>query len=578
MAGIVLNTILVGDIKGHFFVPSYQRGYRWGEKEVRLLIEDIKNNGENPYCLQPIVVKKRNNAEGAEAEYELIDGQQRLTTLFLLYKFFSKRSNGFLPGPKFTLEYETRSGSEEFLNNINPDIANDNIDYWYINRAYQTMGDILPLDKAHDITKINQCLANCVSIIWYEIPQSDEDDAVSLFQRLNIGKIQLTASELVKALFLRENPDNPIKGYQDEISLQWDNIERDLHDDNLWAFLTNYGQKSYATRIDLVLDLIANKKINEKDPLYTFFEFFKLSQENSLYEVWKEIHLSFLLLKEWYANHELYHKIGYLITSESCTLSDIFNASKGKKKSEFLTIINQMIVDSIKMKDDISSLMYNKNDNLIERILLLFNIESVRTIDGGKQRFPFSMYKDEGKSWSLGHIHAQHSEGLDTNDKREKWLSDHTESLQTLMKYYDEDALKKAEIESLISEMSDLRSTIKNNPKKGGIREDFRELQERAVLFLSPDGESVHTIDNLALLDVGNNAALSNYVFDAKRKKVIEIDKSGAFIPFCTKMVFFKYYTPNDKIQIYFWGREDRESYLNAIKEKLACYLNPKND
>ena len=67
---IILETKLVGDIKGKFFVPSYQRGYRWGKDEVIRLLEDIYHNGKKNYCLQPVVV--RNN----EGYYELIDGQQ----------------------------------------------------------------------------------------------------------------------------------------------------------------------------------------------------------------------------------------------------------------------------------------------------------------------------------------------------------------------------------------------------------------------------------------------------------------------------------------------------------------------
>lgn len=54
---IVLDAKYVGDIVGDYYVPSYQRGYRWGRDEVIRLLDDIFENGANPYCLQPIVVK-----------------------------------------------------------------------------------------------------------------------------------------------------------------------------------------------------------------------------------------------------------------------------------------------------------------------------------------------------------------------------------------------------------------------------------------------------------------------------------------------------------------------------------------
>lgn len=78
---IILETKFVADIRGSFYIPSYQRGYRWSETEVVRLLDDIYQNGKKNYCLQPVVVRKK------EDQYELIDGQQRLTTLYLIYKY-----------------------------------------------------------------------------------------------------------------------------------------------------------------------------------------------------------------------------------------------------------------------------------------------------------------------------------------------------------------------------------------------------------------------------------------------------------------------------------------------------------
>lgn len=69
---IILETKFVADIRGSFYIPSYQRGYRWSETEVVRLLDDIYQNGKKNYCLQPVVVRKK------EDRYELIDGQQRL--------------------------------------------------------------------------------------------------------------------------------------------------------------------------------------------------------------------------------------------------------------------------------------------------------------------------------------------------------------------------------------------------------------------------------------------------------------------------------------------------------------------
>lgn len=98
---------------------------------------------------------------------------------------------------------------------------------------------------------------------------------------------------------------------QEEISLQWDNIEKELHNNSL-CFLTNHSNVKYQTRIDLILDLISGKPAINKEKYYTFFHFDNLNKEENLNEIWKEIRHTFLILKDWYEDHELYHKIGYL--------------------------------------------------------------------------------------------------------------------------------------------------------------------------------------------------------------------------------------------------------------------------
>ena len=105
---------------------------------------------------------------------------------------------------------------------------------------------------------MNKYFDEIVKIIWYEVEESE--DAIGLFTRLNIGKIPLTNAELVKAMFLskgRTDIDMERKK-QEEVSFQWDHIEKELHNDSLWFFLTNKSTE-YQTRVDLLLDLISQK-------------------------------------------------------------------------------------------------------------------------------------------------------------------------------------------------------------------------------------------------------------------------------------------------------------------------------
>ena len=108
---IILTTKKVGEISGKFRVPSYQRGYRWESTKVTRLLDDIYQSGDQDYCLQPVVVRRQGE------QYELIDGQQRLTTLYLIYRYL-RDINPFFAEPSFSLSYETREKSAGFLHTI----------------------------------------------------------------------------------------------------------------------------------------------------------------------------------------------------------------------------------------------------------------------------------------------------------------------------------------------------------------------------------------------------------------------------------------------------------------------------
>lgn len=350
MAEINLETKLVGDIQGHFYVPDYQRGYRWGRTEVETLLNDvyeyggkIKKSDTDNYCLQPVVVRNLGD------KYELIDGQQRLTTLYLIYIYMNKVSNGFMSAPKFSLSYETRKESADFLKDPIESKKEDNIDFYFIYNAYKTIENwFSQKDKLQStLTNINKYFDECVKVIWYEVP--DSESSIDLFTRLNIGKIPLTSSELVKALFLKGESENTIR--QEELSLEWDNMEKELHDDEFWGFLTNSETDNYPTRIDLVLDLISKKTESDKEVYRTFFHFDnEYKKGESLEDIWGEIQHYYLTLKEWFSDHDFYHQIGYLIASNSKKLIDILNDYSNKTKTAFRQYLDDSIRESIKFK------------------------------------------------------------------------------------------------------------------------------------------------------------------------------------------------------------------------------------
>ena len=553
---IKLEPKLVSEIKGTFYVPDYQRGYRWGKDEVLRLLNDIYDNGKNNYCLQPVVVRRRN-----DGSYELIDGQQRLTTIYLIYRYM-KNVNPFFNDPAFELDYKTRKDSKDFLQTIDFSKREENIDFWFISNAYETIEKWFQEDKQIRVLHVFEYFKENVKIIWYEV--GEKEDAISLFTRLNIGKIPLTSAELVKAMFLSSNgKEENARERQEEISLQWDNMERELHDDSFWYFLTNNLETGYQTRIDLILDLIAEKPENNREKYYTFFKIDEIRKEQSLNSLWRKIQQTFLILKDWYQNHEFYHKIGYLISSETLTLQQIFQKSNGKTKTEFRVSLDDEIRKSINIDGNYADMSYEKPKDYerISRLLLLFNVESVRQNGEQTQWFPFDKFKvgEKGKvSWTLEHIHAQQSEGLRTQDMWKEWLNLHIPSVGTVSN------------DTLLVE--DMKKAIEKQILE---RSEFGEIQQRVLKCLSKEGnvEYLHSIANLALLRWDDNAALNNSTFDVKRNRIVEMDKEGRYIPFCTKMIFLKYYTPSEDNQLHFWGQADRLAYIKALNRVLKSYL-----
>ena len=232
-----IETKKISELKGlRFFIPSYQRGYRWTKQEVTALLEDLTefsdDNGKRKYCLQPLVIKPLDNGM-----YEVVDGQQRLTTIYIFIKLAADEMRSAIP--PFTLEYETREDSGNFLSKLSSEspFNDNNIDYFYISTARDEMLMWLKSqpDMSLAIIELYKKILHSTFFIWYELPPYS--DAISMFAKINLGKIPLTNAELIKALLMsKENFERGINKRQIEISTAWDRIEQGLRDNSFWVF------------------------------------------------------------------------------------------------------------------------------------------------------------------------------------------------------------------------------------------------------------------------------------------------------------------------------------------------------
>ena len=620
----------------NFFIPGYQRGYRWTEQQVKDLLNDINEfepENDSWYCLQPLVVKGLNDdtferiKEATSLEevksllkgrWEVIDGQQRLTTIYLILACLGVTD-------KYTIEYETRKGSKEFLENISKefksekaeDEAKGNIDFFYMHKAYKTIEKFF---EKEDKEQFEKKLLNNVKFIRYEIDKGE--NPVTVFTRLNMGKIPLTNAELIKALFLNrsnfgagEGKNETLRLRQQEMASEWDTVEYTLQNDEFWLFLNQPGDNR-PTRIDFILDLICKQDVLKvgtdntgTDEYRTFRYFYKYFQtENAdIVFCWKTVKKYFQIFQEWYNDLELYHYVGYLI-EQGATVDSLVKIWENRDDKTKDSVTNETVltdkenkqydnppITKDKFKSDVKGKIKEKLNNCRDLnkeyetqgnpktqcrpLLLLHNIQIV--INQNKQmenskygmatfyKFPFHLFKLE--KWDVEHINSNTTNPETDEETQKEWLVNIYLSV-------DE------KLQGKISKFFDTENKKEKKGLFGCINNEFPSKQEE----WSP--EEKNKIWNYTLLDSSTNRSYGNAIFSSKRRIIIGKDKGkqipipklqdgqlvmseekdapSAFVPPVTKHIFLKYYSSSVGDNNY-WTKEDAEAYKNNILDTL---------
>ena len=655
-------------LEKNFFIPSYQRGYKWEKKQVEDLLEDLfvfantpNKKPEQFYCLQPVVIKKcseetikkfnlssdfietyEKNGEQISKKniwYEVVDGQQRLTTIkiILLYleKYFQRKLLDMCGKKLFNIYYETRPGTELFFENLVIEKSNQNlkkkyIDYEFMTKAFsvieqwftgpfvRSFKNVTP-DNARD--SIKAILTNplgafspygTVQVIWYEINETSHP--IDIFRRLNIGQIPLTNSELIKALFLQKSKyaTEDVDGQQLQIASEWDRIEYSLQNKNFWAFITNLENNPPA-HIEYLFDTICtietdnNQEILEKigeDKDKTFRYFYNLivsrrqmvKDKNTdikvIMDLWDKVTDYFRVLEDWYDNTVLYHYVGFL-TYCGKNIADIYKIYKDRSglvvnNDEFLLRLKDEVKKQIKIfcykdkKDNyvITKPCYGSKD--VGKVLLLLNLEYIiKQKEQNYIKFPFDTFKDSKNKWDIEHI-----DSYTTNDWKKK--RDQLSWLETCLYVIDDLFDKDENNNKMVQAIKDKICLLKNQIEidTPNLEDDFLELRDTIIELFKEDTTDntefqKNSLGNLVLLDYGTNRGYGNALFPYKRKKIIERDKAGQFIPICTKYAFLKYFSKSGT-SLTKWNIRDIQQYSNFIYETLKEYITiteePKNE
>ncbi|MDE1167618.1 MAG: DUF262 domain-containing protein [Pseudomonas sp.] len=566
-----------------FWIPAYQRGYRWKPLQVTQLLEDIREFSQrrNPqpeefYCLQPLVIKVTERGS-----FEVVDGQQRLTTLLLILRHFNERLAVKYQQKLFSLDYETRPKLLAFLDEPTEAGADSNVDYFYLFNAINTI-EAWFSNRAHEVDDIKSALLNKTRVIWFEL--AAQDNAVDAFTRLNVGKIPLTDDELIRALFLKggDASDPQSVARQLQIALEWDQLEKALQADEFWYFLSNQ-QGRPQNRIGLLFELVA--KVDglgdtaEQDEHSIFHAYSrKLKVIDAISKEWLRIKQTFMMLEEWFEDRTLYHIVGFLIhqgmeAAQICELSQQATKSafeRTLRKAVFARTISDEDLDSFTpetlhqcISERLEELEYGRHSSNIRSLLLLFNLATLLDSPRSNLRFQFDSFKNG--EWDIEHVRSIASSRPMRLHDQVSWLN--------LCAGYLEVQTSSDPVKQVNPLLSGIYAFIEKS-KKNHSDEAFEVLYKKLLAFFQENDEAPtdHGICNLTLLDKGTNRSYKNAVFAVKRKALLALDQSGIFVPLCTRNVFLKCYSPQAD-NVMFWSKDDRDAYQIEITRALVGFF-----
>lgn len=385
-----------------FNIPEYQRGYKWTANNVKQLLDDLLNFGhhrqtaEEFYCLQNITIAKE--VLNGKTCMNVIDGQQRLTTLFIIISYIQRNlAHKIIPPDADILRYSVRSSTDVFLKEkvqtgtlwdeeIIPEEALSK-DQYYIMEVARAVADWYQKEKL-----AAEVVLDDLKLIVNVVDNGEEE---TVFASLNGGKVDLDGADLVRAILITRAARQKYPYVVSENNIKQianDDIDMDIH-----IRVSSQGKiNEYRVKLGVEFDRMSlwwsnkdvidyfeqllpnrisqNKMFRYRDyPIdllyYAFYEAYKSQLpllgkdldlrhfENGIdinrqsgddhLEFYNELQELHLTLMDWYDDAETHNLIGYLMYNfKSDTICfeliyDIWKKSKGK--SDFKETIKRIV-------------------------------------------------------------------------------------------------------------------------------------------------------------------------------------------------------------------------------------------
>lgn len=598
-------------------IPEYQRGYKWTEQQVEQLLSDIhefETGGDNDlfYCLQNITLVEK------EGNFNVVDGQQRLTTLTLLLSYFNETSL-----VKDKLYYAVRLPSNNFLqkviSNENNFIQNilessvfddfvkdDDFDYQDIYFMYSALRSMNKwfLEKENEDKGISReifkdKLLKNVKLIVNRITGIEEQE---LFMNLNADRVHLDGSDLIRAILITRVAKQEMEEYDsaeiktvvrlnerrvrigwelDEINAWWSKSEVLAYFKSFTNIETGeketikFNQDKHP--INLLYKLWAEKS-KEKSIRLALFET-KNTDALGLYTSIIQLHRT---LKDWFEDREIYHFLGFLFSLNFITFQKVWEQwnKADYTRIEFVDFLKGEIKKAIfgnepkdgdeaesglmfwlnKIKDyNSEEPTYWKGMPQLQKILILLDI--IEHANKKEKGVPLAFLKPAYfRNQKEDEEHIYPATPKDITEKRFKDLADPMKSIEEYLSRinvgYEGDRLIKWNIDSTAWE------EFTNEERNNKLNDLKNEIHQK---------RPINSIGNLVLLHMSINRGFGNDYYSDKRICVISNTENGRYVRQHTLKVFVKQTESHDLNN---WTMYDITANADKIHDTLLEFFN----
>jgi len=555
-----------------YHIPAYQRGYKWGshaDGAVTILLNDLwdayknKSKTNREYYLQYITVKKNIVSVNGFATQclEVIDGQQRLTTLSILLSVLSSKLEAdnisdsklhyAIRENFFTKYIYDRDGLKWLFQTSWHEISQnkdlDKQDLFYIASAAQKIHTFCKT-RENELEGFYNYLLSQVKIIVNSVEHHIASENV--FKNLNSNKVALTEAELIKGLLVtkigRSQNAQRLPSFAEiterrvSLARHWDEISQWATRPDIQAFFFN-GKHGTGEILQLIAKVfgkelrLSSGSDTNKFPIFNAFNGYE-----NIDKIYSTLRATQAVLNDWFENDEVYNLMGYCRFAKNSRNNTLNFLVEGlaKDKEELKKWLDAKRLALL--PDPGEELYFDEQDDKdkIHAVLLALSVFP----EGTKARFNF--YELIERKWSLEHIFPQSPEGgkaiLNATQKatvKEMLGKQLTQKISRLLDKPTRDANQKSEYYAALQELSELNS-----------------------------------IGNICLLSSGDNSSNGCMFFDEKRANVLKLIQRGSFVPKHTFDVFSKMIPGLSSLNLSVWSHSDIISHTAFIQNAIKSY------